>query len=89
MNELLKQRLFSLLTESSQVTNEKMQNAYGCFMEQVKTISQSEQDYSEVFRMLNITRVELVFIELLYRHEQEKKCLKICLFPKGSIFCQC
>jgi NH3-dependent NAD+ synthetase len=89
MNDLLKTRMFSLLSESSQVTNEKMQNAYGCFMEQVRTVSQSEQDYSEAFRMLNITRVELVFIESLYRHEQEKKCPEICLSSKGFSPYQC
>jgi len=75
MNDLLQTKLFSLLTESSQlVTTEKMQNAYGSFMEEVKTVSQSETDYSEIFRMLSIARVELVFMESLYRHEQGKKC---------------
>lgn len=78
-----------MLSDSSQeVTSDKMQNAYGCFMEQLRTISQCEQDYSEIFRMLNITRVELVFIESLYRYEQEKKCPEICLFPKSFIPCQ-
>lgn len=82
--------MFSLLSEPSQVvTNEEIQNAYGCFMEQLKTVSQSEQDYSEVFRMLNITRVELVFIESLYRYEQGEKCPKICLSRKGIKPCQC
>lgn len=83
MNELLKTRLFSLLSESSQVTNQEMQNAYGGFMEQMRSVSQSEQGYSEVFRILNVTRAELVFIELLYRHEQGEKCPKICLFAKS------
>ena len=88
MNDLLRERLFSLLSESSQVTNEEIQNAYGCFMEQLRTVSQSEQDYSEVFRMLNITRVELVSLKPLYRHEQGEKCPKICLSSKGFISCQ-
>lgn len=74
MNDLCKAEFFFLLKGNSQtVTNEEMQNAYGCFMEQLKTVSQSEQNYSETFRMLNITRVELVFIETLYRHEQGGK----------------
>lgn len=73
-------RLFSLLSEPSQVTNEEMQNAYGCFMEQVKTtVSQSESNHSEVFRILNNTRIELVFIESLNQYEQGEKCLEICL----------
>ncbi len=79
MNELLKERLFSLLSESSQVTNEEMQSAYGCFMEQVRTISQSENEYSKLHRTLNNTRVELVFLEILNRYEQGEKCPKNCL----------
>ena len=66
--------LFSLLSDTPQVSKEEMQNAYGCFMKQVKSISQSEQNYSEIHRILNVTRVELVFIESLSRHEQGKKC---------------
>jgi hypothetical protein len=86
MNDLLKERLFSLLSEPSQeVTNEEMQIAYGCFMEQVGTVSQSQNGYPEIYRMLNNTRIELLFIESLYRYEQEKKCPKICLSPKGCL----
>lgn len=54
MNELFKLRLFSLLAEPSQVTNEEMQSAYGCFTEQVNKVSQSENEYSKIFRILNI-----------------------------------
>jgi len=83
MNELLKSRLFSLLSEpSQQVTNEEMQSAYGNLMKQVVTISQSEKNYSEIFRMLNTTRIELAFLKSLYWYEQEKKCPKIRLYPK-------
>ncbi|MDL2224250.1 hypothetical protein [Bacteroides sp. 519] len=60
MNELVKTELFSLLSESSQEnTNEEMQSTYGCFLEQVNKASQSENKYSKIFRILNITRVEL------------------------------
>ena len=76
MNELVKTELFSLLSESSQEnTNEEMQSAYGCFLEQVNKVSQSENKYSKIFRILNITRVELVSIESLYQHEQGEKCV--------------
>ncbi|SBV90888.1 conserved hypothetical protein [uncultured Dysgonomonas sp.] len=75
MNELVKTELFSLLSESSQEnTNEEMQSAYGCFLEQVNKVSQSENKYSKIFRILNITRVELVSIESLYQHGQGEKC---------------
>lgn len=80
MNELLKERFFSLLSESSQeISNEEIQNAYGCFTERIKIISQSENSLSETFRKLNNTRIELVFMESLYQYEQGKKCPEICL----------
>lgn len=55
--------LFSLLSENSHVTDEQMQNAYKSFVEQITTISQSQQSYPEVFRMLNRTRIELDSLE--------------------------
>ena len=41
--------LFSLLSENSHVTDEQMQNAYKSFVEQITTISQSQQSYPEQF----------------------------------------
>ncbi len=82
MNELVKMKLFRLLSDTSQVKNEEMENAYGCFMEQIEAVCQSGKNYLEVFRMLNISRIELVFMESLYRYEQEKKCVEIILFQK-------
>lgn len=88
MNELLKTKLLSLLSEpSQQVTNEEMQSAYGNFTEQIGFVSQSKQDYSIVFRMLKITRIELVSIETLYRYGEGKKCPEICLSTKGLSPC--
>lgn len=89
MNDLLKEKLFSLLSGSSVVTNEEIQNAYGCFMKRVETISQFEKNYSKIYRMLNITRIELIGIELLHQYEQEKKCSKICLLSKSIRTYQC
>lgn len=89
MNDLLETKMFGLLSEPSQVTNEEIQNAYGNFMKQVETVSQSEKDYLKVIRMLNITRVELVFIETLYRHEQGGKCPEINLSSKNFSPYQC
>lgn len=87
MNELLRGRLFNLLSESSQqVTNKEMQSAYECFMEQVKAVSQS--DYSKGFRILNITRIELVFLKSLNQYGQGEKCPEICLSPKGFSSCR-
>lgn len=81
MDYLQKTKMLSLLSEPlQQVTNQEMQSAYESFTEQLRTIvSQSEQNYSETFRMLNITRIELVGIESLHRHGQGEKRPKICL----------
>jgi len=83
MNELSRERLIRLLSEPTQVTNEEMQSAYGCFLKRVEAVSQSEKDYSKIYRTLNITRVELVSIKSLHRHEQEKKCPEIYLSAKS------
>lgn len=83
MNELSRERLIGLLSEPTQVTNEEMHSAYECFMKRVEIISQSEKGYSEIFRKLNNTRIELVFIESLYRYGQGEKCPEICLSTKG------
>lgn len=88
MNEILKTELFSLLTETSLVANDQIGNAYGDFMKQTRAVSQSEQDYSRVFRILNTTRIELAFLKSLYRYELGEKCPKICLYSKGFSPCQ-
>lgn len=74
MNDLLRARFFTLLSEPSQVTNEEIENAYECFMEQLRTVSQSEQNYTSLYRMLNITRIELMTLQTLHRYEQGEKC---------------
>jgi hypothetical protein len=75
MIDLLNTRLFASLSSLSQeTTDEEMRSAYETFIVQVATISQSANNYSEIFRVLNNTRIELVFIESLYQYEQEKKC---------------
>ncbi|MDH6306747.1 hypothetical protein M2459_001981 [Parabacteroides sp. PF5-5] len=88
MNEILKTRFFSLLSESSQVTNEEMQSAYGNFIQHVKAVS-SENDYAAIYRNLSNTRIELSALELLNRYEQGGKCPEICLSTKGFSHCQC
>lgn len=75
MNDLLNTVLFNLLVNSTQkVTNKEMENAYGCFTEQIKTISQSENDYSEIFRILSITRIEFKTLQAQILYEQGGKC---------------
>jgi hypothetical protein len=85
MNELLKERLFSLLSEPSQEsTNEEMKNAYGDFVTQTKNLSQSETDYSEVFRTLNHTRIEFDLLGLSPLYGQGGKCPKIRLSSENN-----
>ena len=70
MNELLKMKFFELLSKTSQeVTNTEMQDAYG----ELVAISNSE-DYSYIFRMLNLTRIEIAPLEELYQCGQGEKC---------------
>lgn len=50
MNDLLQTRIFELLSETSQeVINEKMQEAYGEFLEHIKNVSDGI-DYSLIHR---------------------------------------
>lgn len=75
MNDLCKSELIRLLSEPSEtVTNIEMQNAYESFIRKIITLNNSENNYHEVYRMLNITRVELIGLELLYQYEQGEKC---------------
>lgn len=84
MDKIMKTRFFSLLSETSQkVTNKKIQDAYAGFMEHLKTFCQSERNYSESFRILNLTRIEIKYLHSLFRYEQEKKCPEICIFSKS------
>ena len=84
MEKELKSELFGLFSEPTKAsTNEEMENAYGSFMKQVKTISLSENTYPEIFRMLSNNRIELVFLQSLNQYEQEKKCPKTRLSKKN------
>ena len=74
MDDSIKTRLFSILEKvSEQVTNLEMQDAYGDLIKQMKITSQSESN-TDVFRMLNIIRIEYESLQTLYRYEQGKKC---------------
>lgn len=75
MNELLNMRLFRLLSEISQKsTNEEMQNAYGDFVEQIRTVS-SDNDYSTTYRILTTTRIEIASLETTPLYGLGEKCV--------------
>ena len=74
MNDLLRTRFFILLADTSQeVINTEMQDAYGEFVKHIVAISNSE-DYSYIFRMLNLTRIEIAPLKGLYQDGQGEKC---------------
>ncbi len=83
MNELFREGLIRLLSEPTQVTNKEIQSAYGCIMKRVETVTQSEKDYSKIYRTLNTTRIELVAVQALHRYEQGEKCPETCLSAKS------
>lgn len=75
MNDLLKMRLFSLLTESSQeVSNTEMKSAYENFVMQVQNLNHSDNNYSVIVRTLNFIRIEFMALQTQILFEQEKKC---------------
>ena len=74
MNDLLKMRIFELLSETSQkVTNEEMQNAYGEFVEQIRIVGDGS-DYSKIYRILAATRIEIASLETTPLYGQGEKC---------------
>ncbi|WP_221405090.1 hypothetical protein [Apibacter adventoris] len=74
MNDLTTTRLFSLLAEPSPVPNEEMQSAYVELVDEVKTQTQSETDYTQLFRLLNLTRIEFQALQTQILYEQGEKC---------------
>lgn len=74
MNDLLQTRIFRLLSETSQeVTNEEMQEAYGEFIEQVKTVSNGN-NYSTTYRILVATYIEIASLKTLPLYGLGEKC---------------
>ena len=81
MNDLLRTRFFILLADTSQeVINTEMQDAYDDFVKQIVTISNSE-DYTHIFRMLNLTRIEIAPLKGVYQDGQGEKKKKAHLQP--------
>ncbi|TFD93772.1 hypothetical protein E2605_16620 [Dysgonomonas capnocytophagoides] len=75
MNDLVKSELFSLLANDSQtVSNDTMKRAYEDFVEKVKILNQSENNYAVIIRTLNLTRIELTALQTVFLYEQGEKC---------------
>lgn len=75
MNDLLKTSFFSLLSESSQeLMTKEMGTAYENFVKQVETLNQPDGDYTSIYRILNLTCIELTSLLKHYRYKQGEKC---------------
>lgn len=88
MNEIFKTKFVSLLSDTSVVANEEIQNAYVDFVVQVGTLSQSEPDYEKSIRRLNLTRIELDSSGSAPLYGQGEKCLEKSIYSKGNRFHQ-
>ena len=81
MEKLLNMKLLSFLSDTSSLAINEIQNGYECFMKYIRAISQSENNYSETYRELNLTRIELVSLQAYLQCEQGEKCTKISVLP--------
>ena len=85
MNDLLRTELFSLLAKNSQeVSNDEIMNAYESFVERIKILNQSENNYTVIIRTLNLTRIELLALQAENLYEQGKKCIEKSILAKSN-----
>lgn len=76
MNDLCKIELFNFLKDDlSTVTNHEMQHAYENFMNQVRSIIQSDTNFPEIYRLLNMTCIEFQSLQTQLLYEQGEKCV--------------
>lgn len=74
MNDLMKMRIFGLLSGTSeQVSKEEMQDAYGEFLEHIESVCVGV-DYAVIHRTLNATRIEIASLETTPLYGQGEKC---------------
>ncbi len=67
-------KLFSLLSEPSQVTNKEIQSAYEKFVSQLTPHDQPGMNLTEAFRFLSFTRIEFDSLKSLPFYGQGGKC---------------
>ena len=58
MNDLANKKFLRLLSGSSQVEVSVIHDAYESYVEQITLLSNTESDYSKVFRFLNYSFIE-------------------------------
>ena len=77
MDYLLTTKLFNLINEQSHLNNQtEFESAYEELIEQVKSITGINNNYIEVIRFLNLTRIEFIILEAFPLSEQGEKCAK-------------
>lgn len=85
MEKLFKTMLFILLSDSLLVANDEMQSAYVEFIEEVKTQTQLGTEYIQLFRLLNLTRIEFKTLQTQILYEQGEKCASKSLLSKSNL----
>ena len=82
MNDLLRTSFSSYwLIPHKKLLTQKCKMLMKIFVKQIVTISNSE-DYTHIFRMLNLTRIEIAPLKGLYQDGQGENALKIYTFIK-------
>ena len=74
MNNLNQTEFFTLFLKKQQLKSDQLENAYEKFTEQIKNLNQPENEYTIIYRTLNLTRIELVSLSNHFRYEQGGKC---------------
>ena len=74
MNDLTEIEFFSLLSDSKQIEDIQIKNAYEKFTEQIAKLNQPDEKYTTIYRMLNMTRIEIVSLQSHFQYEQGGKC---------------
>jgi len=73
MKELKEMRFISLLSDTSQLTTNEIEKAYGEFKKRLIE-ELSTNDDTVVHCLLSATRAELEVLDAIHRHGQGEKC---------------
>lgn len=74
MNDLITTRLFNLIVEESPIQSpNEIKSAYEEFIKQIKYIIETGENYIDIVRTLNYTRIEFVTLDILSLNDNKKK----------------
>lgn len=63
-----------------------MRSVNRCFMKRVEILSQSGESYSKMYRIPNVTCIELGEVQTFHRHEHGKNALRFVYQQKALAF---